>query len=104
MSTYVLDDDAVRAMVANQQCWHPAAYAQKVMSALRDQTPPALPTGLGAVVRTDRGTFIRADVDSLPWREIDTDAAGNATDNHGNWHDAAGIGRVVEILSEGWTA
>lgn len=93
MSTYELDDELVRAYLAQPLSSRSDAEAA-IAQALQAQLPQLLPTKLGATVQTKDGRFwvvIEPD-DSTPWRCPD-----------GSWADSADLHRwgVGRVLSEG---
>jgi hypothetical protein len=74
---------------------HSRQLLVQMRDSVREQIPLAVPAKVGAVVRTDRGVFVRTDLDNpstKEWRQPEPD---------GLWWDTEGIGRIVAVLSEG---
>lgn len=102
MSKYELDDETVRAFVADSSATdhdnlESAQIHQRIQDALEAQIPIPAPVKVGAVVRTARaGDYIRwaFDVQTVePWIE--------ARDPDLNTYRTDELGPIVEVLSPG---
>lgn len=100
MSAYELDDDLVRAWIhftANEV----AGEEVKLREAFEKQLPLPVPTKIGAVVRTERGTLIRVapDGEFSEWWLMNEAEFSRGIAAH--WIPTTDIGRITEVLSEG---
>lgn len=91
MSTYELDDDVVRRWLKGSE----TAARDEIDKALANQLPLPAPTNVGAVVRTEKGLYVR-----WAWKGR-TFSPWIAVGNHEQPYRTSEIGRITEILSPG---
>lgn len=97
MSTYELDDEKVRLIVdtvVSQNTRHGDAWVS-LQLAMKDQLPLPVPQKIGAIVKTDKGVYVRWAIDSsaYPWFELGLEG--------GDMLEIHQIGRIKEVPFEG---